>query len=162
MNPLVYIPVNATMAMSTLSDNIVIKANVQAVFTRRFRLIYVKGFWSLRGGTVTEGPIAIGLAHSDYTIAEIAEATDVSVISSSEKIANERAKRLVRKIGSFVGAAANEELRGNSGGEQVYTKLNWALEEDFTLDMWAQNRSGAGLTGGQILEFDGKMVGYWQ
>lgn len=159
---LVYIPVNTALSLSTLADNAVIKGTMQAVFTRRFRVVYVKGYWSLRGGTATEGPISIGMAHSDYSVAEIVEATDAAVISSSEKIAGERAKRLVRKVGSFPGLATNEELRGNKGGEAVYTKLNWAIEEDFSLDFWAQNRSGGGLTGGQVLEFDGNIVGRWE
>ncbi len=150
------------MALSTLADNSVLKTAIQAAFTRRFRVAYLKGTWIIRGGTSTEGPLVVGLAHSDYTIAEIQEATDVSVISSSEKIANERRRRLVRKVGAFKMFESNEQLQGDRGSEKVFTRLNWPIEEDFSLDLWAQNRSGATLTTGAILEFDGQLVGNWQ
>ncbi len=159
----VFIPINSTLALSTLADNAVIKEDVQSSpFTRRLRVISAKISWVLRGGVATEGPINVGLAHSDYTVTEIVEATDTSVISSSEKIANERAGRLVRKVGTFPGLVSNEELRGNGGGEWTRTRLNWVIEEDFDLSYWAQNRSGGALTGSQVLDIDGTLFGYWE
>ncbi len=154
---------NSTLALSTLADNIVIKEDIQSsAFTRRIRIISAKLNVTVRGHTPGEGPYTFGLSHSDYAVAEIAEATDTSVISSSEKIANERAGRLVRKVGTFRGSEALEELRGEQGGEFTKTRLNWPIEEDFDLSYWVQNRSGASLTTGTLVEVDGTLFGVWQ
>ncbi len=159
---LVYLPISATLALSTLLDNIVIKGTTQAVFSRRFHVVYTKLFWTLRSATAGEGPIICGLAHSDYSVLEIAEAQDVAVVNSSNKVEQERANRWVREIGSFRGLTTEEEIRGNSGGEKVYSKLNWTIEEAMSLDFWCQNRTGGTLAGGAILEIEGDLVGYWQ
>ncbi len=161
-HPLVYIPVTSGLVLSTLADNTVLKGTVQAAFTRRFHILYMKCFWAIRGNTIGEGPILVGYNHGDYTIAEILENLDVAILNTANKIERERASRLVRKVGFFVAFSVSEELRGNKGGEAVYTKLNWTIEEGETLDLFAINRSGGALTGGQIVEIEGTMVGYWR
>lgn len=157
-----WIPVNFTLALSTLVDNIVISNPLLPAFTRRFRVISTKLNVTMIGTTLTEGPISVGFAHSDYSNAEIAESNDIALLSTSSKIEQERSRRLVRKIGQFAGNEVNQELRGNRGGEFIRTRLNWAIEEDFALSMWAQNKSGATLTSGQSLEIDGVIYGRWE
>ncbi len=158
-----WIPFQQSLALLTLGDNIVLgTAILGAAFTRRFRVISVKANWLIRDLTAGEGPITCGYSHGDYTAAEIAEANDVALITSGDKIGREQASRLVRKVGSFRGFEAMEELVGNMGGEFIKTRLNWPIEEDFGFEFWAQNRSGAALTTGAILEITGEIYGKWE
>ncbi len=104
--------------------------------------------WSLDGLVAGQGPLLFGVAHSDYTDAEIEEVIEnASSWNRGDKIAQERAKRLVRIIGDFVGTldSGTVDVQYNDG-KPMKTKLNWSLQTGATLKMWVFNVSDAALT----------------
>ncbi len=103
---------------------------------------------SLDNMVAGQGPILFGVAHSDYSDAEI-EAVIESTGSwdQGSKVEQEVAKRLVRKIGQFVGeqGTGTNDVQFNDG-KPVKTKLNWRLNTSDTLKQWCYNVSAAALT----------------
>jgi len=156
----VKIPLNAAQVLGTLGDNTVLKiAMFGGNLTEDLFIKAIKGTWTIRGLTATEGPLSFGIAHSDYTVAEIAEALDAgSLLGPASKIEGERARRLVRKIGTFSGAATEETV---NNGNPVYTRVGWTQQDGADVNLWVQNQSGATLTTGATLEFLGDLYGKW-
>ncbi len=104
--------------------------------------------------TAGQGPILVGVAHSDYTDAEIEEwVENVTSWTRSDKISEERSRRKIRQIGIFSGVAAEETL---NDGKPIRTKCQWALTDGQALNFWAYNSSGAVLTTGGEVDFFGK------
>ncbi len=83
----------------------------------------------------------IGLAHSDYTDAEIEEYIETTDSWDQGNLVQgkEVRKRLIRRIGIF----------GSSGvlndGKPIHTRLNWLLRTGQTISLWAYNRGASAL-----------------
>lgn len=106
------------------------------------------------GATTTEGPLLIGVAHSDYSAAEIEEAIEASGSwERGDKIANEQSRRKVRVIGSFVYDATSGNM---NDGRKIRVKLGFVIEDGKGLSLWVYNDSSATLTTGGIVELTGK------
>ncbi len=105
--------------------------------------------WALDNLTTDQGPIIFGIAHSDYSDAEIeAVIENQASWDAGSKVEQEIAKRLVRQIGVFTadsGATAVADVRFNDG-RPLKTKLNWTLNTNDTLKMWAYNIGDAALS----------------
>ncbi len=86
------------------------------------------------------GPILVGIAHGDYTAAEIeAWVETTGSWNETDLVQQEVANRKIRKIGVFdtpASAAASAVL---NDGRPVKTKLNWILTQGQTLSLWAYN-----------------------
>ncbi len=103
--------------------------------------------------TAGEGPLVIGVAHSDYSDAEIeAWLENLSSWSSEDKIAEEQARRLCRSLGMIGGAQVSERLWD---GRQRKFKLNWRLGEGQALNFWCFNSDSNNLTTGTVVNIDG-------
>ncbi len=87
------------------------------------------------------GPFTVGIAHSDYTPAEIEEFLEnTGAWDVSDKIAQEKAKRLIRVIGIFPGPPGGGlEAAVLNNGRPIKTKLNWTLISGKTLQLWVRN-----------------------
>ncbi len=95
----------------------------------------------------------IGVAHSDYTDAEIEQCVEaLGAWTSADKIAEEQSKRLVRILGTLNG---NEVAEGLWDGRQRKFKLNWRLADGQALNFWAYNSDPAALSGNTSLNVDG-------
>ncbi len=104
--------------------------------------------WALDQLSSTQGPITFGVAHSDYSDAEIeAVLENAASWDQGSKVEQEIAKRLVRQIGVFVSKteSAIEDVEFNDG-KPMKTKLNWRLNSGDTLKMWAYNISASALS----------------
>jgi len=153
------IPFTAQLALSTLGDAVVLKGTVlSGNFGRDFFAISCEGYWSLRGGTAGEGPITVGYAHDDLAVGEIAENLVAEPLDPDDIIAQERSRRPVRKSGKFPGLATNESL---NDGKKIRNRLRFSIGSGHALAFWAQNNSGAALTGGQVIDIDGVLYGRW-
>ncbi len=150
---LVKAPLNTSLALSTLASNDVISAATQTV-DRNCRATSLHASWSIHNLTAGEGPIVIGVAHSDYTDAEVEESLEAAAggWSTGDKVAGEQADRLVREIGTFAGIAAEETL---NDGKPIRTKLNWQLVTGAGLRFFVWNKSGAVLTTGASIKVTG-------
>ncbi len=146
--------VDALDALGALVDGVVSTTPLLDVSDEEYRVLSVNGTWTLRDGTVTEGPIVVGIAHGDYSVTEIKECLDAqAAVGRGDKIVNEQSKRLVRIVGAFSGDGTHESL---NDGKPIHTRLNWHIPESKTLVTWAWNKSGATLTTGAETQLFGK------
>ncbi len=120
-----------------------------------YRLMSTNLLWSIKNQTVGEGPIVVGVAHGDYSVAEIKEAIESgSSINIGDKVAIEKGNRLVREIGVFSGLATEETL---NDGRPIKTRLNWAIPIGINVNCFAYNDSGAQLNTGTIVDATGPL-----
>ncbi len=136
------------LALSTLATSTLVAADMSAVNERTYAAsAWLQ--WSIRGLTAGEGPIRVGLAHSDYTtteIEEVLEATDSW--NEGNFVAQEVSKRKVREVGVFSGESTDEVL---NDGKPIKTALRWILLQGQTIQVWAYNASGGTLTTGAVV-----------
>ncbi len=95
-----------------------------------------------------QGPLIFGVAHSDYSDAEIEEFIEnTGSWDQGSKVEQERAKRLIRKIGTMVGTqgSGTVDVKWNNG-VPMKTKLNWRLNTGDTLNLWCYNISASALS----------------
>ncbi len=144
-----------TLALGTLADDVVVGAVLTDTLAESAFLISVKLVWTLSNLTPGEGPIEVGVAHSDYSDAEI-EAWIENTGSwdpSTDKVAQEIARRKIRLVGSFAGITAEEVL---NDGKPIKTTCKWQLTTGQSLKWWAYSRAGVtNLTTGSSLKIDG-------
>ncbi len=119
-----------------------------------YRIMSYTGTWSIENHTAGEGPIVVGFAHGSYTVTQIKEAIESGAsISIGNKLADEHAGRLVRRIGTFSGNSTEETL---NDGKPIKTRLNWAIPIGTNFNLFAYNDSTATLTTGTIVRTNGK------
>lgn len=113
----------------------------------------MKFTWNLQGLTAGEGPVTVGYAHSDYTVGEIKECLEAtSSIDQGDKIAQEKANRLIRIVGTV--DAEDSRLKD---GLPISTKLNWKIAIGQNVNIFAFNESTAALTTGSSLKLSGDL-----
>jgi len=153
------VPFTEATALGALASVTVIAGGTLPASDNEYRVLSVSNLWSMRGQTAAEGPIIVGYAHGDYTVAEIKEAIEAeTMMTRADKIAAERGNRLVRRVGVFPGMTPEEVL---NDGRPIRTRLNWVIPDGETLAAWAYNQSGASLSGGAILVQNGKATIKW-
>jgi len=156
--------VNESLLLGTLAPDTLILDTFDEVVPEKSLISSIVATWSLDAITSPQGPILFGVAHSDYTAAEIEEVLEnTGSWSAGSKVEQEIAKRLVRIIGTFVTdeASAATDVVWNDG-KPVKTKLNWSLQTGQTLKMWAYNISTAALSGAAPLMRANGHVNLWQ
>ena len=93
------------------------------------------------------GPVMCGLAHSDYTAAEIEEwIENAGSWNEGDLVNQEIAKRKIKLVGIFgePGSGAGNIAVLNDG-KAITTKLGWILLQGQTLDLWAYNMGTAAI-----------------
>ncbi len=157
----VAIPFATRLALGTLADGTVLKGDVLgADLGEDLYVVSIDANISLREHTAGEGPILVGYAHDDLSIAEINEALEAEVTDPDDIIAKERARRPVRRTGMFSGIDTEEVL---NHGAALRTKCRWSEGNGaHRIALWARNQSGASLTTGAFVEWFGTVFGRWQ
>ncbi len=121
--------------------------------------------WSIKDFTVAvgDGPILVGFCHNDYSVTEVKEALEVSLLGPANKIEQERQRRLVRIVGIMhpTQESAGLEIDVMNDGKPIRTKLNWMIEEGKSLDLFTYNMGSSVLTTGAILDASGSIYGRW-
>ncbi len=141
------LPFTATSALGTTSADDVTSTALTPVMTETRRVLSLEATYALQGLTAGDGPLEYGVAHSDYTAAEIEEALEADASwDEGDKVAQEQAKRLVRQLGVF-----SEEETALNEGRLIKTRLNWLLATGDTLQFWIRNRGINASTGAEIL-----------
>ncbi len=150
--------VDEQTALGTLSAAALLRDLFDETVDERCLLSSIVATYSFGEGAGNQGPIRVGLAHSDYTAAEISEYIDnTGSWSEGNKISQEISKRLVREIGVFTGETPEGSL---NDGKPIKTRLNWILGEDQGLQSWYINEDTSVLTTGLIMHIDGH-VNLW-
>ncbi len=136
--------IESSVAMSTLASETGVKVASQTV-TETTRVSSIRATYTLRDFTpaVNVGPFVFGVAHSDYTLAEIEEwieATggwDQSNLIQTKEIRS----RLIRQIGVFeqAGVDAASLSQTFNDGKPMKTKLNWLLATGQGVAFWIYN-----------------------
>ncbi len=90
------------------------------------------------------GPILVGVAHSDYSDAEIEEFLESSQSwNEGDLVAQEVAARKIRRVGMFGAPDDAEDTQTLNDGKPIKTKLNWILLQGQSLQMWVYNMGSA-------------------
>ncbi len=145
--------VDKSLALATLATNTLLSGDFSNTVNERARISSAVLQWAIKDLTAGEGPIMVGLAHSDYSDAEIeAWIENTGSWNEGDKVQQEIAKRFIREVGVFNGLASEESL---NDGRPIKTKLNWTLLQGQTLSAWAFQKSGANLTTGAIIVTEG-------
>ncbi len=137
--------IDQKLELTTLAGETLVSMTLDEVMTESGRVASVDCVYTLTDMTTAldDGPILFGVAHSDYSDAEIEEVVEVANSwDRGDKIAQERAKRLVRQIGvltSGVEAGIFGQGPQFNDGNPVKTKLNWGLTTGDTLKFWCYN-----------------------
>ncbi len=161
------IPISGTPVLSTLGNQAVLIDDVfGGNLTEDFYGISVDLSAQIINLTSGEGdPIVGGFAHGDYSAPEIAENLDVIFLGPGTKIEQERSRRLVRKTGQYTfqdSVRTTMRLQGRvSPGGITRTKLKFVINSGKTLSLYLQNISGAALTTGASLRYNGTVYGRW-
>ncbi len=159
-----YLPGNIELDLSlgTLASRTGILFATNTV-TERTRCTSIKMLYTYSGYTVADnqGPIMVGVAHSDYTLVEIEEWIEQSTSwAVGDLVAKEVSGRKIRKIGVFpisgVTAAVGQATVLNDG-RPIRTRLNWMLNTGQGLSMWAYNMGTIAIgTTNPNVNFNGK------
>jgi len=140
------------LALATTNTKLALSTGLTAAADAEYRAISAIGSWDLVGLTAGDGPIVVGFAHSDYTDVEIEEAIEaLTAISLGDKIAQEKANRLVRVVGVL-----SEGDTALNNGMPVKTRLNWAIPIGKFVDLFIYN-DGVQLTTGAAVNFNGDL-----
>ncbi len=141
--------VDETLALGTLASAVVIGDGFNDTVDDSAWAISAELTWTIRDRTVNQAPIIVGLAHGDYTDAEIEEFLEnTGSWTRGDLIAQEIGRRRIRVVGSFEGLTPDEVL---NDGKTIKTKLGFLLLPGQTVKLWAWNKSGATLTTGAAI-----------
>ncbi len=140
--------IDHVLTMATLASNTLVGSLLTQTVTDTCRVSSIKCIYSLDNLTPTQnaGPIVCGVAHGDYTDAEVEawlESTGSWAIA--DMVAAETQSRRCRIIGSFATPSAATQSVVLNDGKPIRTKLNWVLAEGQTLRVWAYNPGTAAL-----------------
>ncbi len=135
--------VDEVLAISTLAARTLISADFDEAPIERTFISSVVASWAISDLTVSanDGPLMVGLAHSDYTDAQIEEYIEnLGSWNEGGKVAQERARRQIRVVGILdcVNGVVGEWATLNEG-KPIKTKLGWILVTGQTVSLWAYN-----------------------
>ena len=139
-------PLDLNIAGGTLASNTAVLGATPTVTERALvsSIVCEYSFAGFTGGD-NIGPVSVGVAHSDYTLAEIEAVLELNTgWAEANKVGQEIAKRLVRRIGTFnVEAASAGETSVLNDGKAIKTKLNWIVNVGQGLNFWIYNNGSA-------------------
>ncbi len=143
--------VDEELAITGLATKDVVGAVFDEVVNERTLVSSIDATWSMNNMTpaVNAGPIVCGVAHGDYTDAEIEEWLEQSGQWNEGNLVSSRevAKRLIRQIGVFETPDAAVDSVSLNDGKAIKTRLNWILLQGQTLRIWAFNSGAAAVDG---------------
>ncbi len=147
INPQTYraVQFHDSTGLGTLASAIAAVAALTNAATDQVICSSVKAAFTWDDATDQDGPLLVGFAHSDYTVAEVGEwAINLNSMDFGDKISAERSRRLIRLAGVL---HAPEKV---TLPMKKY-KLNWRLGEGDTVNQFIFNAGAALTTGGEML-----------
>ncbi len=148
------------LSLVTLAASTLLSGSVMSSASNKVRIasVEINFLWDDATGfrdANADGPLLVGVAHGDYTDAEIEQCVEsLAALDFDDTIQAEHSQRRVRVIGSV---SPKHEMLPNSGGLKK-VKLNWTIGEGTNLKFWAYNLSqGVALTTGSGLHASGNV-----
>ncbi len=140
--------IDEELDLGTLAGRTGILAIFDNVVNERTLVTSIQATWSLADWTVAtaDGPVLVGVCHSDYNIAEVEEYLEQTQSwNEGNMIAQEINQRKIRRIGEFQspigGVAADAQVLND--GRPIKTKLNWIMLQGQSLNIWAYNQGSS-------------------
>ncbi len=136
--------VNHELNLGTLAAATLVGSLLGGTLEEKAWVSSMSATWSLSGFTegTDIGPITVGVAHSDYSDAEIeAWLENSNSWKTGDKIAQEVSRRKCRIVGTFgteAGSSASD-INRLQDGRKIRTKLGWMLTTGQTIKIWAFN-----------------------
>lgn len=153
---------NAQIALSTLADATAIKQTSGGIggnLQEDFRILKTEYSVFVEGGTQGEGPITIGLADNELSVAEIAECLDLNgPVDRNDRDGNEKATRPVWEL---VSLNAGDVDNFSDIVQRMEKKFRWTFSDAEGWTWFAYNDSGGTLTTGVIVRIRAKHFGVW-
>ncbi len=141
--------VDEELSVAALAAKDVVGAVFDEVVNERTRVTSIEATWSLANFTpiANSGPLIVGVAHGDYTDAEIEEWIEQSGQWNEGNLVSSRevAKRLIRQVGAFETPDTAADISVLNDGRAIKTKLNWMLLQGQSLRIWAFNSGSAAI-----------------
>ncbi len=140
--------IDMNVELGTLAGNTGLTTQAPDTVTERALISSVVNSYILSGFTLLDnvGPVMVGVAHGDYTLAEIEEWIELQTgWAEADKVSQERARRKIRRIGviEMVGGLTGVSRGTLNEGRPVKTKLNWILNSGQSVQFWAYNMGSA-------------------
>ncbi len=140
--------IDQSMPLGTLAAKDLIKQDLGDTVNERSWISSVKLSWTLSVFTPTAGvgPVLVGIAHSDYTAAEIEGfIEDAGSWDEGNLVRQEVAKRKIRIVGAFeVPDDAADAVRLRQG-RSITTKCGWILNQGQTITTWVYNQGSVAI-----------------
>ncbi len=147
--------VSESQALGTLGAGSLASQVFDDAVSEKMFLLSLEAAWALGEHTPDQGPITVGIAHSDYTAAEITEwIAATSAWDTGNLVAQEQNSRKIRQVGKFSGTLAQEVL---NDGKQIKTPLRFIVESGQSLQQWAFNQDTSVLTTGSLVMIEGQV-----
>ncbi len=137
------------IALATLAAKTLLAETNSDVLTEKAWLSSVKLRWALSNWTpvASAGPILVGVAHGDYSDAEIeAWVENQGSWEQGDLIAQEIGRRRIRQVGTFESPEAATGFTHLNGGKPIHTKCGWQLTTGQSIRFWAYNTGTASLS----------------
>ncbi len=134
--------VNEELALGTLAGRTLVSTVFDSVVNERMLVSSIVARWAINNQTplALSGPIMVGVAHGDYTDAEIEEYLETTGSwDEGDLVAQEVGKRKVRTVGIMNDPDLASLSATLNDGKAIKTKLNWILNQGVTLKIWAYN-----------------------
>ncbi len=139
--------VNELLNISTLAAGTTLSTDFDSNVVESMWASSMVASWSISNWTNIAdcGPLLVGVAHSDYTAAEIQQFIDsTGSWDVGDLISQEIGKRKIRIVGTLVKTGADAlDMDNLQDGKMIKTKLGFMIEDDDTLQLWAHNVGSA-------------------
>ncbi len=144
--------VDENLALGTLAAATLVGVLFDETVNERTYVSSIVATWNLSDFTEAAdvGPIVVGIAHGDYSDAEIEAFIENTGSWNEGDLVQQRevGRRLIRKVGTFgadgpVDSATSLTL---NDGKPITTKLGWILLQGQTLRYWAYNPGAAAVS----------------
>ncbi len=134
--------VDEVLQLGTLASRTLVAQVFDESVEEKTYLSSVKATWTLSkfSPAVGIGPIMVGLAHSDYSAAEIEQFIEnTGSWKQGDLINQEIGQRRIRVVGVFDTPVDAGDSAVLNDGKPIRTKLGWILTTGQTVDQWAYN-----------------------
>ncbi len=141
--------IHFSLNLGTLAQQTLISGTVGDSVTEKAYCSSVVATYSLDEMTTAagDGPIVVGVAHSDYTDAEIeAWFENTGSWEQGDLVQNkEIGRRLCKVVGTFRNPQDSTDSWPLNDGRKIKTRLGWMLTTGQTLRFWAYNSGTSAL-----------------
>ncbi len=134
--------VHEDIGLTTLAAATLVGVPFDSTVNERTYVSSLVGIWTLTQLTPATdvGPIMVGVAHGDYTDAEVEAFVELAGSWNEGNLtAQEIGQRRIRVVGIFKQPASATQAMTLNEGRSIRTKLGWILLQGQTLRLWAYN-----------------------